>query len=407
MKRLQAFKFELTPTGEQQRHMCRFAGSCRFVFNKALALQKANHEAGEKFIAYVAMAKQLTAWRRSAETGWLADAPVHPLQHALKDLERAYKNFFAKRAAFPRFKKKGMGDSFRYPDQKQFKIDEANSRVFLPKLGWIRYRNSRELLGTAKNITVSSKGGKWFVSIQTEREVEPPVHPSTSIVGVDVGITRFATLSDGTIFEPINSFKKQQSRLARYQRAMSRKTKFSNNWKKAKAKVTKLHQKIGNIRRDYLHKTTTTISQNHAMVCIEDLQVRNMSKSAAGSTDMPGRNVNAKSGLNKAILDQGWFEFRRQLEYKQAWRGGDVVAVNPRNTSRTCPSCGHVSAENRQTQSHFACINCGFEENADLVGAINILAAGHAVLACGGTVRSDRPAKQEPTEAAKQAFSFA
>ncbi|MFA5702226.1 MAG: transposase, partial [Advenella sp.] len=100
MKRLQAFKFELTPTGEQQRHMCRFAGSCRFVFNKALALQKGNHEAGEKFIAYVAMAKQLTAWRRSAETGWLADAPVHPLQHALKDLERAYKNFFAKRAAF-------------------------------------------------------------------------------------------------------------------------------------------------------------------------------------------------------------------------------------------------------------------------------------------------------------------
>ena len=120
MQRLQAFKFELMPTGEQQRQMRRFAGSCRFVFNKALALQKANHEAGNKFIGYVAMAKHLTAWRNSAETGWLSDAPVHPLQHALKDLERAYKNFFAKRADFPRFKKKGMGDSFRYPDAKQF-----------------------------------------------------------------------------------------------------------------------------------------------------------------------------------------------------------------------------------------------------------------------------------------------
>ena len=170
MQRLQAYKFETVPNGEQQRLMRRFAGSCRFVFNKALALQKANHEAGEKFIGYVAMAKQLTAWRNSIETGWLSDAPVHPLQHALKDLERAYRNFFAKRADVPRFKKKGMGDSFRYPDAKQFKTDAGNSRVFLPKLGWLRYRNSRDMLGTAKNITVSSTGGKWFVSIQTARE---------------------------------------------------------------------------------------------------------------------------------------------------------------------------------------------------------------------------------------------
>ena len=406
MHRLQAYKYELKTNSEQQRLMSRFAGSCRFVFNKALALQKANYEAGGKFINYVAMAKQLTAWRNSADTAWLSQSPVHPLQHALKDLERAYKNFFAKRAYFPRFKKKGMGDSFRYPDAKQFKIDAGNNRVFLPKLGWISYRNSRDMLGTAKNITVSSNGGKWFVSIQTEREIVEPVHSSESIVGVDVGIARFATLSDGTVFEPINSFRKQQQRLARYQRAMSRKTKFSNNWKKAKAKITKLHQKIGNIRRDYLHKTTTTISQNHAMVCIEDLQVRNMSKSAAGSVEQPGKNVQAKSGLNKSILDQGWAEFRRQLEYKQAWRGGQVVAVNPRNTSRTCPCCGHVSAENRQTQARFACVECGFEENADLVGAINILAAGHAVLACGGTVQPGRPVKQEPIEATMQEFAL-
>ncbi len=156
----------------------------------------------------------------------------------------------------------------------------------------------------------------------------------------------------------------------------------------------------------YLHKTTTTISQNHAMVCIEDLQVRYMSKSAAGNAEAPGRNVKAKSGLNQSILDQGWFEFRRQLEYKQTWRGGQVVAVNPRNTSRTCPCCGHVSAENRQTQARFACVECGFEENADLVGAINILAAGQAVLACGGMAQSDRPAKQEPAEATTQELAL-
>ena len=407
MKRLQAYQYELKPNGQQLRDMRRFSGSCRFVFNKALALQKTHHEAGNKFIGYVAMAKRLTAWRNSTDTAWLSLAPVHPLQHARKDLERAYKNFFAKRAGFPRFKKKGMGDSFRYPDAKQFKIDAGNSRVFLPKLGWIRYRNSRELLGTAKNITVSSNGGKWFVSIQTEREIAEPVHPSVTIIGIDVGITRFATLSDGSFIEPLNTFRKHEQRLARYQRAMSRKTKFSNNWKKAKAKVQKLHTRIANVRRDFLHKTSSTISQNHAIVCIEDLQVRNMSKSAAGSSETPGRNVKAKSGLNKSILDQGWFEFRRQLDYKQIWRGGEVLAVPPRNTSRTCPACGHVSAENRQTQAKFACVDCGYEANADLVGAINVLAAGHAVLACGELAQSGRSVKQEPAEATTRELAHA
>lgn len=142
MQRLQAFKFELRPNGEQQRDMRRFAGACRFVYNKALALQKANYEAGGKFIGYVTMAKHLTEWRNGTETPWLKDAPVHPLQHALKDMERAYKNFFAKRAAFPKFKKRGQHDSFRYPDPKQFKLDQANGRIFLPKLGWMRLRLS-------------------------------------------------------------------------------------------------------------------------------------------------------------------------------------------------------------------------------------------------------------------------
>ena len=300
MPRLQAFKYELRPDGRQTRQMARFAGACRFVYNKALALQKANHEAGGTFIGYVAMAKALTAWRNGSETPWLRDAPVHPLQHALKDLERAYKNFFANRAGFPRFKKKGQRDRFRYPDPKQIKLDQGNSRLFLPKLGWLRYRNSREVLGTVRNATVSQSGGKWFVSIQTEREIEPPMPKSSSAVGIDLGIARFATFSDGTFLAPLSSFKKHETRLRRYQRAMSRKTPFSNNWKKAKARIQRIHTRIANARRDYLHKATTTISQNHAMVCIEDLQVRNMSKSAAGTTQQPGKNVRAKSGLNRA-----------------------------------------------------------------------------------------------------------
>jgi len=269
MQRLQAFKYELMPTGEQQRLMRRYAGSCRFVFNRALALQKENHAAGDRFIGYVAMAKHLTVWRNSTETAWLEDAPVHPLQHALKDLEVAYKNFFAKRAGFPRFKKKGQSDSFRYPDPKQIKFDQGNSRIFLPKLGWLRYRNSREALGKLRNVTVSLSGGKCFISIQTRREVEPPLPPSATAVGIDMGIARFATLSDGTVYAPLNSFKRHEAALRKAQQAMSRKTRFSSNWKKAR--VQRIHFRVGNARRDYLHKATTAISQNHAMVCIEDL----------------------------------------------------------------------------------------------------------------------------------------
>ncbi len=378
--------------------MRRFAGSCRFAFNKALALQKERYEQGEKKLGYAGLCKLLTEWRNSTETAWLSDAPVHPLQQTLKDLERAYSNFFAKRADFPRFKKKGQSDSFRYPDPKQIKLDQANSRLFLPKLGWLRYRNSRDVLGAVKNITVSLSCGKWYVAIQTEREAEQPI-PQGDAVGIDVGVARFATLSDGTFYAPLNSFKRHEAALRKAQQAMSRKIKFSSNWRKAKDRVQKIHSRIGNARRDYLHKTSTAISQNHAMVCIEDLQVRNMSKSAAGTTEARGRNVRAKSGLNKSILDQGWFEFRRQLDYKLQWSGGYLIAVPPQYTSHTCPCCGHVSADNRQTQAKFECVACGFEENADVVGAINVLRAGHARLACevngavmpsaAGTHRSD------------------
>lgn len=396
MKRLQAFKYELMPDGEQQRNMRRFAGSCRFVFNKALALQQAHYAEGKKKLSYADLCKHLTEWRKNSETQWLSETHSQPLQQTLKDLERAYKNFFEKRADFPRFKKKGQSDSFRYPQG--CKLDQANSRIFLPKLGWMRYRNSRELMGAVKNVTVSGKQGKWYISIQTEREIDAPVHPSTAIVGIDMGIARFATLSDGSYFAPLNSFKRQEIALAKAQRAMSRKQKFSHNWKKAKARIQKIHARIGNARRDYLHKTTATISQNHAMIVIEDLQVKNMSKSAKGTIEAKGRSVKAKSGLNRSILDQGWFEFRRQLEYKQAWLGGGVIAVNPRNTSRTCPCCGRIAKENRTTQAKFECVECGYANNADLVGAMNILAAGHAVLACGERVQQDRSMKHEPAE---------
>ena len=422
--------------------MRRFAGCCRFVWNKALALEKETYEQDGKRHGYNNLAGLLRDWKKSEDTAFLADAHSQILQQSLKDLDRAYVNFFQKRAGYPRFKKRGEQDSFRYPQG--FKLDEPNSRIFLPKIGWIRYRKSRDVQGVPKQVTVSWSAGKWYVSIQTERVVVDLVHPSQTSVGIDMGIARFATLSDGTHVEALNSFRKHEMKLARLQRKLSKKQKLSSNWQKQKRKLQKHHRKIANVRKDFLHKISTTISKNHAMVVMEDLQIKNivavdactphsgyrhgpsahplgrMSRSASGSIEQPGRNVSAKRGLNKAILDQGWFEFRRQLTYKLAWRGGKLIVVPPQYTSQTCSHCGYTDKANRKTQAQFTCVVCGFEANADYSvavdvrrlfestdtgltaspsgrnAALNILAAGHAVTV-GGVGRAQAPTmKQKP-----------
>lgn len=338
---------------------------------------------------------------------------MHALQHALKDLDRAYQNFFAKRAKFPNFKKHGSGASFRFPDAKQFTLDEANARIKLPKLGWVRYRKSRDVRGTPRNITLSCNGDRWYASVQAQREISEPIHPSSSAVGIDLGVVRFATLSDGSFLKPLSSFKKHQVRLARYQRRMARKVKGSANWKKARRCVQRVHTNIANARKDFLHKASTQIASAHARVIMEDLDVKAMSASARGTAEQPGKRVRQKAGLNRSILDQGWAEFRRQLEYKLSWNGGMLVAVPAHHTSQTCPECGHVSPDNRQTQAVFACVACGHTGNADWVAAVNILERGHRLSACGEDARRAQPVrvgraaskKQEPTEEIRQEFA--
>ena len=393
MERLQAHKFQLRPKTGQESLMRRFAGCCRFLWNKALALEKETYENEGKRLGFSLLCKALRDWKKENDTSFLAEAHSQILQQALKDLDRAYKNFLAKRADFPRFKRKGVHDAFRYPQG--FRLDEGNSRIFLPKIGWVRYRKSRATEGTPKQVTVSLSAGKWLVSIQTEREVPEPLHPSQGAVGIDMGVARFATLSDGSSVRPLHSFRKHEKKLARLQRKLAKRVKFSANWQKLKARIQRLHHKIANVRNDFLHKATTAISKNHAVVVIEDLKVRNMSRSASGTLEAPGKNVRVKSGLNKSILDQGWFEFRRQLAYKLAWLGGKLLVVPPQYTSQTCSCCGCVDKQNRPSQARFKCTACGFECNADYNAALNILAAGHAVSACGAG-RAQAPAlKQE------------
>jgi putative transposase len=391
-----AFKFRLNPNSDQAQKMVDFAGANRFVWNKALAMNLFRLENKQSMLWYNELAFWLKLWKSSEEYGFLKQCHSQPLQQTLKNLEKAFKEGFDKKQPLkriPKFKKKGLSDSFRYPQG--FKLEQASNKVFLPKIGWVKYRNSRQVIGDVKNMTISRKGKHWYVSIQTEYEADIKRHESTSIVGIDMGITRFATLSDGSYIEPLNSFKKLSKKLAFEQRKLSKKVRFSANWKKQKQIITRLHERIANARLDFLHKTSTQISKNHAMIVVEDLKVRNMSKSAKGNAEKPGKKIKAKSGLNKSILDQGWGMFFSFLEYKQAWSGGDVLRVSPQYTSQTCPCCHHVSRDNRKSQSAFACAECGFEANADLVGALNVLERGHRLLACGvETLVSS--VKQEP-----------
>ena len=301
------------------------------------------------------------------------------------------------RSLMPRFKRKSEGrDSIRLVQFDKYCRVEGN-RVKLPNgVGFVKFRKSQDIIGTIKNVTISKKSGRWYVSFGTERELaQNPIHPSTSAIGIDLGITKLITTSDGQYLKPKNSFKANQAKLARLQRQLSRKVLFSKNWKKQNNKIQKLHQHIANIRHDYLHKITTSISKNHAMIVCEDLKVANMSKSASGSATQHGRNVKAKSGLNKSILDQGFSMMIDMLEYKQLWRGGLLIKINPRYTSQTCSQCQHIAKENRQTQAKFECVKCMYVANADFNAACNILAAGHAVLSVEGGRSKGRPLKQK------------
>ena len=318
------------------------------------------------------------------------------MQQKLQDLERAFRDCFDKSQPFKRtpvFKKRGKNDGIRFPQG--FQLD--NRRIFLPKIGWIGFHKSCDINGTVKNITITSKGGRWYASIQVEQMVEIGKHPSDSEIGIDAGIKCFAAFSDGTMIEGVHSFRRHEQKLAREQRKLSRKKRGSKNWKKQRRKIAKLNHRIANVRSDYLHKLSTDISKNHAKVFVEKLQIKNMSASAKGSNEEPGKNVKAKAGLNKSILDQGWFEFKRQLDYKLFWMGGMLAEVNPRNTSQQCSDCGHVEKENRVSQEVFRCKGCGYEEHADINAAKNILTVGQTGMACQANRISGR--QQNPFRA--------
>ncbi|MGD1523977.1 RNA-guided endonuclease InsQ/TnpB family protein [Vibrio harveyi] len=398
MKIQRGFKFRLKSTRDLEAMFWRQAGACRFVWNLFLKRQEYRRSRGHYVESFQTMCLHLTQVKKHYT--FLKEVDSTTLQQTLKDLHRAYMDAFDPKQPNKRMpvkkKRATCRNSFRYTQR----VTLQGNTVYLPKLGTFRFHQSRKIIGKLKNTTVGFEGGHWHVSFQTEYEQPDFDHPSQSMVGVDVGVARFATLSNGSFIPAVDAFKKHSERLAKLQRRLAKKKRFSANWKKLKARISKLHTKVARIRYDLSHKVSTYLSKSHAVIVFEDLSIKNMTKSAKGTMDTHGSMVKQKSGLNRSILDQGWGKLISFCEYKQKWANGMVIKVNPRGTSQRCHVCGHQHKDNRQSQSLFECQKCGLKIHADDNASINIEAAGHAVLACGEKALA-YSVKQEPTDFAR------
>jgi putative transposase len=376
-----AYIYRLEPTPEQETFLAQTAGACRALFNLALE-QRMMWKPGRP-ITLKSQSRELTDLR--GQIDWMRAAPVHALQSALKDLDCAFQNFFAGRASYPRFKRKGDGDGFHLKDKAYLgfkRLNRNKGAVKLPKIGWVKFRGFRALGGDLRNVTVSRRSGHWYAAVAWRADVADPVPTALPPVGIDRGIAIFAALSTGINYTAPTFFGRIQQRLANTQRNIARQKKGSANWRKMRARISRLHTKAANARRDFLHKVSADIANNHGAVAVEKLQVSNMSRSAKGTAEAPGRNVRAKAGLNRSILDKGWSTFATLLAYKLADRGGELVEVPPEYTSQTCAECGTISRESRKSQSEFVCVGCGHSANADHNAARNILRLGHSRRAC-------------------------
>jgi putative transposase len=365
--------YRLYPTPEQEARLSAWVGAVRYVYNLALEQRRTFGRRGRSF-NYITQSREVTILR--AEVDWINDVPATSLGQALRDLDGAYRSFW-RGGGYPSPRRRGVNDSLRLKGN-EFRIrrtSRRNGKLKLPKIGEIALRLDRPLVGEQRSITISRRAGAWYASIWCLSDHSEAGTAAPSSVGIDRGITVFAALSTGELIVGPNVGRKAAQALAKAQRALARKQKGSNNRRKARLRVARLHARVSAARKDFLHKTSTSIAKSHGVVVLEDLKVRNMTASAAGTVEAPGRNVRQKAGLNRAILDQGWGMFAQMLAYKLEDRGGYLLTVDPKDTSRTCSECGVVDADSREGV-RFSCRSCGHQAHADTNAAINILRRG-------------------------------
>lgn len=395
-----AHKIALAPNNKQATYFSRAAGVARFAYNWALAEWKRQYEASKTDSqatkpSQTALRRQLNAIKRE-QFPWMLEVTKNAPQMAIIQLGEAFKNFFAGRAKYPKFRKKGVHDRFTLTND-QFKI--VGCRIRIPSLGWVRMRESLRFDGKIMSATISLVDERWFVSIavETTDTSHLPQAENQGAVGVDLGVSALATLSTGEVITGPKSYKKLLSRVRRLSRSLSRKQKGSSNRKKAKIKLAKLHARIAFIRSNALHQFTTDLTRRFHTIGIENLNVRGMVKNYY---------------LARSIADMGFFELRRQLEYKTAMRGSQlVIADRFYPSSKMCSDCGYKLDELPLSVREWTCPSCGTHHDRDVNAAINLknMAVSSTVSVCGeegsGCIRKNAVKPASMKQEANSRFS--
>ena len=375
-----AYRYELDPNNRQRTHLHQHAGVARFAYNwgleQRIELFK-NNQGTDRFTNAMKQHKLLNSLKRT-QFSWMYQCSKCAPQEALRNLHASFQNFYrglktGQKVGFPRFKRKGVRDSFRLTGTIRFE----GRRIQLPRLGEIRIKEKRRSYyrGRILSATVRRRANRWFVSVTVEEEVPDPKPPTGGAVGVDLGIKTLAALSDGTAFPNPRALERRLRKLKRLSRSLSRKKKGSKNRERARLRMARMYLKVFNFRQDTLHKVTTYLAKSHSKVVIEDLCVSGMMRNRR---------------LARAIADVGMYEFRKQLEYKCRWYGSELVVV-PRTfpSSRLCSHFGHKKKELSLSQREYQCEECGLSIDRDLNAALNLVAVSlpETQNACGEDVR--------------------
>jgi putative transposase len=370
-----AHKIALAPNNAQATYFARAAGVARFAYNWALAEWGRQYEAHKADPAQAkpsqaALRRLLNAIKRE-QFPWMLEVTKNAPQMAIIQLGDAFKHFFAGRAKYPRFRRKGVNDRFTLTND-QFALDGC--RIRIPNLGWVRMRETLRFTGKILSATISRVADRWFASITVDTQdlSHLPKAENQGAVGVDLGVSSLATLSTGEVIAGPKAHGTLLKRLRRLSRSLSRKQKGSANAKKARARLARLHARIANIRQDALHQLTTSLTRRFPVIGIEDLNVAGMMKNRR---------------LARAIADMGFFEFRRQLGYKSDMRGGEVVVADRWfASSKTCSCCGHVLESLPLAVRAWVCPVCQTRHDRDGNAATNLkyYAVSSTVSACGG-----------------------
>jgi putative transposase len=353
---LKDYKYELIPTELQKIQLNGAFGSCRMIYNLALETKNTAYQAGKNLTCFDLM-KQLPELKETFE--WLKDVPSQSLQQAISNLDNSFTNFFKGRASFPKFKKKTSRQSFRMPIA--IKVDFINCTVRLPKYGDVKFHNSREFVGEVKQATVSrTTTGRYFISILVDNKKELPVKKEikeSTTIGIDLGLKHFAIFSNGIKVENPKFLVSNLKRLRVEQRSLSRKKKGSNKREDQKLVVAKLHEKITNQRKDFLHKLSTQIVNEYDSIAIENLNVSGMIKN---------------KNLAKHIADVSWGTFESFLKYKAEWYGKNILQIGRFEPSSKMCSCGKINNDLKLHHREWTCGHCNTTHDRDILAANNI-----------------------------------